>query len=205
MSSVDLGSGTDGAVTAAEPVAEDNAPATMISGRAFDLAAVNTVPGEGFFNRMRRSPREYSNSSRLCSAMVFRSCSIWSMSGPAGDPPPLDFTPFLRFIFTSGSAKQTLKPVSPQGPAKQTPKSASPQGCKTNPGKTQIVLELCEIPRGAGQNFVTPLLHRDVVFDSNSAYTGNIHTRFYRNHVSQRKLCFLALCQPRVLVNFQPQ
>src|ERR1700745_3694612 len=192
MSSVDLGSGTDGAVTAAEPVAEDNAPATMISGRAFDLAAVNTVPVEGFFNRMRRSPREYSNSSRLCAAMVFRSCSIWSMSGPAVDPPQLDFTPFLRFIFTSGFVKQTPKP-------------ASPEGCKTNPGKTQIVLELNEIPRGAGQNFVTPLLHRDVVFDSNSAYTGNIHTRFYRNHVSQRKLSFLALCQPRVLVNFQPQ
>ncbi len=48
-------------------------------------------------------------------------------------------------------------------------------------------------------------MHHDVVFDSNSADTGNIHTRFYRNHVSQGKLCFLALCQPRVFVNFQSQ
>src|SRR5260370_41755724 len=97
------------------------------------------------------------------------------MSGPAADP-PLDFTPVLRFIFTSGFVKQTLK-------------------------LAVLYLDLCEIPRGAGQYFAMPLLHHDVIFDSNTAYTRNIHTRFYRNHVSRGKLRYLPPRRSGILRN----
>src|SRR5712675_2263538 len=113
-SSVDRGSGAE-RVAAPAPVDEDDAPATMISGKLLALGAVNTAPDEGFFSLIRRPPREYSNSSRLCSVMIFRSSSIWSMSGPTDDPPPLDITRVLRFIFTSGFVKQTLKPTFTSG------------------------------------------------------------------------------------------
>src|SRR5260370_40093539 len=91
------------------------------------------------------------------------------MSRPADDPPPLDFTPVLRFILFL------------------------------------FVLELYEIPRGAGQFFATPLVHPAVIFDSNTTRTCNIHTRFYRNPVSRGKLCFFALGHAGLLGNFQPQ
>ncbi len=137
----------------------------MISGIAAVLGAASSAPAEGFFSRIRSSPREYSNSSKLCSDIVFRSFSICSMSGPADDPPPLDLEAFLRFI--------------------------------------RFVLELYEIPRGAGQYFATPFMHHDVVFNPDSPNTRKIHTRFYRNHVSRGKLCFLAPCQPGFLMDFQ--
>src|SRR5258708_40137590 len=71
-SSVDRGSGAGG-VAAPAPADEDDAPATMISGKVLPLVAVNTAPEKGFFSFIRRPPREYSNSSRLCSVMIFRS------------------------------------------------------------------------------------------------------------------------------------
>src|SRR5260221_7535719 len=69
----------------------------------------------------------------------------------------------------------------------------------------RFVLKLYEIPRGAGQYFVASCLHHYVVFDSNAPNAGNIPPRFYRNHVSGGKLCFLALGQPGILVNFESQ
>src|SRR5215469_4914896 len=68
-----------------------------------------------------------------------------------------------------------------------------------------FVLELDEIPRGAGQYFRTLFMHRYVVFDPDPPDARQIHTRFYRNHVSRGKLCFLPLGQPWVLVYFQSQ
>src|ERR1700686_4703832 len=51
-------------------------PGTIISG-AYPLRdCCNTTPLDGLRKRIRRSPREYSNSSRLCSVMNCNSCSI---------------------------------------------------------------------------------------------------------------------------------
>src|SRR5207342_3281772 len=74
------------------------APATIISGADIARVVVMAAPDDGFFSLIRKSPREYSNSSRLCSAMVFRSCSIWSISGLTDGPLADDFEGFLRFI-----------------------------------------------------------------------------------------------------------
>src|ERR1700674_4089425 len=70
-------------------------PGTIISGADTDRTATR-APAEGFRKRMRKSPREYSNSSRLCSLMNRRSCSIFWISGLANDG--LDFEGFLRFM-----------------------------------------------------------------------------------------------------------
>src|SRR5579863_7085640 len=59
-------------------------------------AAAMTTLVDGFLSRMRKSPLEYSNSSRLCSPMKRRSCSICSISGFANEP--LGFEGFLRFM-----------------------------------------------------------------------------------------------------------
>src|SRR5215475_6507870 len=51
----------------------------MISGAGTARGATITGAADGFFSRIRRSPCEYSNSSRLCSLMNFSNCSIcWS-------------------------------------------------------------------------------------------------------------------------------
>ena len=42
----------------------------------FEWLPIDLDQVDGFFSRIRKSPREYSNSSRLCSAMVFSSSSI---------------------------------------------------------------------------------------------------------------------------------
>src|SRR6266852_1832366 len=60
-------------------------PGTIISGAAITRGAATTTPAEGLRSRIRRSPLEYSNSSRLCSVMKRRSCSICSISGLAND------------------------------------------------------------------------------------------------------------------------
>src|SRR5437764_15029253 len=69
----------------------------------------------------------------------------------------------------------------------------------------RFVFDLCEIPRGAGQDFAATLVHRCIVLDPNAPDTGKIHSRFYRNHVSRGKLCFLVLCQPGLLMNLKTQ
>src|SRR5260370_12723166 len=71
-------------------------PGTIISGAATAREAPTTAPADGLRSRMLRSPREYSNSSRLCSVMNWRSCSICWISGLANDG--LDFVGFLRFM-----------------------------------------------------------------------------------------------------------
>src|SRR5216684_2477618 len=55
-----------------------------------------TTPVDGLRKRIRRSPREYSNSSRLCSVMNCRSSSICWISGLANAP--VDFEGFFRFM-----------------------------------------------------------------------------------------------------------
>src|SRR5882724_10928225 len=55
-----------------------------------------TTPADGLRKRIRRSPREYSNSSRLCSVMNCRSSSICWISGLANAP--VDFEGFFRFM-----------------------------------------------------------------------------------------------------------
>src|SRR6267378_138773 len=55
-----------------------------------------TTVCDGLRKRMRRSPREYSNSSRLCSVMNCRSSSICWISGLANAP--VDFEGFFRFM-----------------------------------------------------------------------------------------------------------
>src|ERR1700682_1454196 len=55
-----------------------------------------TTVCDGFRKRIRRSPREYSNSSRLCSVMNCRSSSICWISGLANAP--VDFEGFFRFM-----------------------------------------------------------------------------------------------------------
>src|SRR6476661_7480269 len=163
--------GRDSAAGVAAPADElveaARGPATMISGADSARGPAITDPDDGFFNRIRRSPREYSNSSRLCSDIVFRSRSICAISGSAADPLPLDFKGFLRFI--------------------------------------RFVLELYEIPRGAGQDFGMFLMYRDVILNPNAPDACKVHPRFYRNHVSRGKLSFLAFRQSRVFMNLQPQ
>src|SRR5271165_3349512 len=72
------------------------APGTMISAAGLATATIWFAPG--FFSRMRKSPREYSNSSRLCSLMNRSNCSICPISGFANYEPPLDFFDFFRFM-----------------------------------------------------------------------------------------------------------
>src|SRR5215469_2783016 len=76
--------------------AAGTAPGTMIS--AEGLGAATTVAVPGFFSRMRKSPREYSNSSRLCSLMKRSNCSICPISGLANDPLSVVFDGFFRFM-----------------------------------------------------------------------------------------------------------
>src|SRR6267378_122904 len=60
------------------------------------LPEETTTVCDGLRKRMRRSPREYSNSSRLCSVMNCRSSSICWISGLANAP--VDFEGFFRFM-----------------------------------------------------------------------------------------------------------
>src|SRR6266481_3762853 len=60
------------------------------------LLAETTTVCDGFRRRIRRSPREYSNSSRLCSVMNCRSSSICWISGLANAS--VDFEGFFRFM-----------------------------------------------------------------------------------------------------------
>src|ERR1700724_421436 len=55
-----------------------------------------TTVCDGFRQRIRRSSREYSNSSRLCSVMYCRRSSLWWLSGLANAP--IDFEGFFRFM-----------------------------------------------------------------------------------------------------------
>src|SRR5216684_259623 len=71
-------------------------PGTIISGAAITRGAATTTPAEVLRSRICRSPLEYSNSSRLCSVMNWKSCSICSISGLANDG--LDLLGFLRFM-----------------------------------------------------------------------------------------------------------
>src|ERR1700688_4014773 len=83
----------------------DPPPSTIISG-AYPLRdCCTTTPLDGLRKRIRRSPREYSNSSRLCSVMNCNSCSICFNSGVAKLSAPLlaalladDFEVFLRVM-----------------------------------------------------------------------------------------------------------
>src|SRR5882762_1262934 len=63
---------------------------------AGSLPEATTTVCDGLRRRMRRSPREYSNSSRLCSVMNCRSSSICWISGLANAP--VDFEGFFRFM-----------------------------------------------------------------------------------------------------------
>src|SRR5277367_5877469 len=69
----------------------------MISGTPIDRPYIGT-PAEGFFSRIFRSPREYSNSSRLCSLIKRRSCSICWTSGLAMEELSDDFEGCFRFM-----------------------------------------------------------------------------------------------------------
>src|SRR5437868_11245302 len=71
------GAGAEGTAGAGGAAA---GPGTMISGAANIRCPATETAGDGFFNRIRKSPREYSNSSRLCSLMTCRSCSMCSSS-----------------------------------------------------------------------------------------------------------------------------
>src|SRR2546423_9476134 len=70
------------------------APATIISGTEIWRIALP----EGFFRRILRSPWAYSNSSRLCSVMKRRSCSICSISVFANAELAADLEGFLGFM-----------------------------------------------------------------------------------------------------------
>src|SRR5262249_9449220 len=78
-------------VGAAAAGAAGAAPATIISGSETILGAASTTFAEGFLMRIRKSLREYSNSSRLCSDIVRRICSICSNSGGAAFLVSADF------------------------------------------------------------------------------------------------------------------
>src|SRR5579884_2505658 len=138
------------------------APVTMISG----IGAFRVIMplAEGFFSRIRRSPLEYSNSSRLCSFIFCRSCSICWISGLAMDGLLLDFEGFLGFI-----------PVS----------------------------ELNEISRPAGQDFRPIPLNGYIVLNPYPADAFHINSWFNRYHVSLFQQALLALCNPRLFVDFQ--
>src|ERR1700687_5342027 len=71
-------------------------PVSMVSEAALPRGAATAAPIKGFRRRIRRSPLEYSNSSRLCSVMNCKSCSICWISGLANAEP--DFEGFLRFM-----------------------------------------------------------------------------------------------------------
>src|SRR5271170_6968798 len=83
-SSVALGSAAAGVLGEAAAGLSGTTPGTIISGTPIDREYMGT-PVEGFFSRIFRSPREYSNSSRLCSVIKRRSCSICWTSGLAMD------------------------------------------------------------------------------------------------------------------------
>src|SRR6476661_594399 len=87
-----------GGGTAAPAAAEGASPGleAECSAGAGPLPAETTTVCDGFRKRIRRSPREYSNSSRLCSVMNCRSSSICWISGLANAP--VDFEGFLRFM-----------------------------------------------------------------------------------------------------------
>src|SRR6267143_5605889 len=88
---------SEGAVAAPETACGPSRdPGTMISGMAMARGPAMRTPAEGLRNRIRRSPLEYSNSSRLCSVMKRRSCSICSISGLANDG--VDFEGFFCFM-----------------------------------------------------------------------------------------------------------
>src|SRR6266446_6808771 len=69
----------------------------IISGAEIALCAT-TMFADGFRSRIRRSPREYSNSSKLCSVINRRSCSICCTSGLAIDWLFLGFEGCLGFM-----------------------------------------------------------------------------------------------------------
>src|SRR5580693_1420806 len=56
------------------------------------------MPADGFFSLIRKSPREYSNSSRLCSLIKRRSCSICWTSGLAMEELSFAFEGCFRFM-----------------------------------------------------------------------------------------------------------
>src|SRR4029077_17763051 len=65
------------------PEVPDAPAATIISGVYPLRDGCGTTPLEGLRKRIRRSPREYSNFSRLCSRMNCNSCAICFNSGVA--------------------------------------------------------------------------------------------------------------------------
>src|SRR5579859_563345 len=69
----------------------------MISGAPMDRGIIG-MPTEGFFSRIRRSPLEYSNSSRLCSLMKRSNCSICWTSGLSIVELSFTFEGCLRFM-----------------------------------------------------------------------------------------------------------
>src|SRR5277367_4608559 len=97
MSSVARGSAAEGAPDEAAAGLSGTAPGTMISGTPIDREYIGT-PADGFFNLIFRSPREYSNSSRLCSLIKRRSCSICWTSGLAIEELSAAFEGCLRFM-----------------------------------------------------------------------------------------------------------
>src|ERR1700676_212165 len=88
------GVGTEAAGAEPAKVRDSVAVATIISG----MEARVMAPADGFFSRIRKSPCEYSNSSRLCSLMKRSNCSICPISGLANDGLPLAFDRFLLFM-----------------------------------------------------------------------------------------------------------
>src|SRR4029077_4363821 len=96
-SSVARGSGVAGALWEEGACLSDAAPGTRISGTPMGRVYIG-MPADGFFNLIFRSPREYSNSSKLCSLIKRRSCSICWTSGLAMEELSAGFEGCFRFI-----------------------------------------------------------------------------------------------------------
>src|SRR5271170_7937057 len=96
-SSVALGSAAAGVLGEAAAGLSGTTPGTIISGTPIDREYMGT-PADGFFSRIFRSPREYSNSSRLCSLIKQRSCSICWTSGLAMEELSTAFEGCFRFM-----------------------------------------------------------------------------------------------------------
>ena len=64
--------------------------------------------------------------------------------------------------------------------------------------------ELNEIPLYAGQDFIAPGAHCNVILDPNAANAFHINPWFYGNHISGFKSNCLPTCYSRLFVHLQP-
>jgi len=67
------------------------------------------------------------------------------------------------------------------------------------------VSKLDEIPRYAGQYLGIPLVHGDVIFDTNSPYACHVDPGFNRNHEPRFQACLLPARHAGILMYFQAQ